>query len=88
MSGTVMNVKVLAMNLIRYIWDHVSESGRPIGQLSGVGSIIDAPSEEMADSLVEELERRDLVTIGDVNRLLDGTLLLNVNISLESNTRA
>ena len=47
----MMNAKVLAMNLIRHFGDQLSESGTPIHQLSGVGSIIDAPSEELADGL-------------------------------------
>ena len=43
-----------AMNLTPDIGDQVPESGRHIHQLSGVGRIINAPSEELADSLALE----------------------------------
>ena len=78
-----MNAKLLAMNLIRHIGDRVSESGRPIEQLSGLGGLIDAPSDEIADNLLEELKVRELVTVGNIDRLMDGTIFAHVNLSLD-----
>ena len=78
-----MNAKVLAMNLIRHIGDEVSESGRPIDQLSGVAEVIGAPSEEISDSLVEELGERRLIRVGNIEKTVDGTLFLDVNLSLD-----
>lgn len=78
-----MNAKLLAMNLIRYIGDRVSELGRPIDQLSGVAAQIDAPSEEIADSLLEELTKRGLVTVGNITKLMDGSTFIDVNLSLD-----
>ena len=78
-----MNTKLLAMNLIRHIGDRVIETGRPIDQLCGVAGMIDAPSEEIANSLVEELLERSLIRVGNVERLLDGTIFMDVNLGLE-----
>ena len=53
---------IQAMNLIRYIGDEMSESGRPIEQLSGFSRIIGSPSEELANQIVEELDEKGLIT--------------------------
>ena len=82
MSNT-MNTKLLAMNLIRHIGDQVSETGQPIEQLSGVAGMVGAPSEEISDSIVEELEERGLIRIGNTAKTFDGTLFLGVNLSLD-----
>ena len=74
---------VQAMNLIRYIGDHISESGEPIDQLSEVGESIGAPSEELANDLVEELCELGLIRMGETARTFDGTTFINVNLSLE-----
>ncbi|MDE0278461.1 MAG: hypothetical protein OYH76_21405 [Defluviicoccus sp.] len=78
-----MNAKLLAMNLIRHIGDRVSELGQPIDQLSGFGAQIDAPSEEIAYSLLEELTERKLVTVGNVVKAFEGSTFMNVNLSLD-----
>ena len=78
-----MNAKLLAMNLIRYIGDQVSESGQPIYQLSEVAALIAAPSEEIADSIFEELTERGLITVGNINKLMDGTVFMHVNLGLD-----
>ena len=78
-----MNAKLLAMNLIRHIGDRVSELGQPIDQLSGVGAKIAAPSEEIADNLLEELTERGLVTVGNIAKLMDGSIFMDVNLSLD-----
>ena len=52
-------------------------------QLSGLGGIIDAPSEEIADGLVEELKDRGVVTVGNIDKLTDGTIFMDVNLSLD-----
>lgn len=82
MSNT-MNTRLLAINLIRHIGDQVSETGQPIGQLSGVAGRIGAPGEEISDSIVEELEERGLLRIGNITKTLGGTIFLGVNLSLE-----
>lgn len=78
-----MNAKLLAMNLIRHIGDRVSELGQPINRFSGFGAQIDAPSEEIAYNLLEELRERKLVIIGRVIKAFEGTTFTNVNLSLD-----
>ena len=78
-----MNARLLAMNLIRHIGDRVSELGRPIEQFSGLSALIDAPSDEVAEGLLEELTERNLVTVGSIERLLEGTVFTHVNLSLD-----
>ena len=75
---------VQAMNLIRYIGDQVSKSGKPLHQLSGISESIGAPSEELANDLVEELCERGLIRMGESGETMDsGTTFINVNLSLE-----
>ena len=75
---------VQAMNLIRYIGDQVSESGEPIDQLSEVGESIGAPSEELANDLVEELHDIGLIRMGEPAETMDsGTTFINVNLTLD-----
>ena len=78
-----MNAKLLAMNLIRLIGDRVSESGQPIDQFSGFGAQIDAPSEEIAYDLLEELRERKLATVGRIVKAFEGTTFMHVNLSLD-----
>ena len=78
-----MNTRLLAMNLIRQIGDRVVEAGRPINQISNVAGMIDAPSQEIAIGLVEELEERGMIRVGNVERLMDGIIFMEVNLSLE-----
>ena len=74
---------IQAMNLIRYIGDEMSESGRPIGKLSGLSGIIGSPSEELANQIVEELNERGLIRIGNPVKMLGGTIFMNVSLSLD-----
>ena len=45
--------------------------------------MVGAPSEEISDSIVEELEERGLIRIGNTTKTFDGTLFLGVNLSLD-----
>ncbi len=71
-----------APTLIQYIGDKVTESGRPI-ELSNFGTIIDVPSSELANHIIEDLSEQGLVRIGNVTRLLDGTIYSGVTLSLD-----
>lgn len=81
--GGAMNARLLATNLIRHIGDQVSESGQPIANLSSFGKLIDAPSEEIADGLLKQLEERKVVTVGNITEMMGGTLFMQVNLSLD-----
>lgn len=74
---------VQAINLIRYIGDQVSESGKPISCSSAISAEIGAPSDEFFEQLVEDLFKRDIIKMTrlstwdvcqfeDVNLTLDG----------------
>ncbi len=70
-----------AINLIRYIGDKVTESGGPI-DLYRFAENIGAPSEELADDLLEELWERGFVKMLEPARTLsDGTTFLRVNLT-------
>ena len=73
---------IQAMNLIRYIGDEVSESGEPIYQLSGIKTIIDAPSKMFADQLVEKLGESGIIKMGEPIRTMKGTTFMQVNLTL------
>ena len=77
-----MNAKLLAMNLIRHIGDQVSETGRPVNKISCVARAIGAPSEEIADSLVKELNERGLLRIVNTTATHSGARFFGVNLSL------
>ena len=75
---------VQAMNLLRYIGDQVSESGKPIHQLPELSKIIGAPSEELANQFIEELSERGLIKMWEPIKGMGGrTLFMNVNLSLD-----
>ena len=74
---------VLAMKIIRYIGDQVSESGKPIRQLGGIARVVEAPGNEWAGGLIEELIGKGLVKAGNVVRTFDGVTFMNVNLTLE-----
>ena len=75
---------VQAMNLIRYIGDQVSESGKPLHHLSGISESIGAPSRELANELVEELCEHGLIRMGEpVETMGSEPVYMNVNLSLE-----
>ena len=73
---------VQTMNLIRYIGDQVSESGKPIPYLDGVSEEIGAPSEDLAKQLIKELHEHDLIIMGEPSKELIGPRLPNVNLTL------
>ena len=76
---------VQAMNLIRYIGDEVSESGKPIPQLgdSAIAQNIDAPSNELAAQLFEELCEGGIIKVSERMGMLQGSFFLNVSLTLE-----
>ena len=72
-----------AINLIRYIGDKVTESGKPI-VLYRFAEKIGAPSEELADDLLEDLWDSGLVKMFEPAKTLsDGTTFLNVNLTMD-----
>ena len=71
-----------AINLIRYIGDKVIESGKPISRLNQFAESIGAPSEELADGLLEELSDRGIVRMLKSDRTLRGTMFFNVDLTL------
>ena len=76
---------IQAMNLIRYIGDEVSQSGKPIQLLScdGLDTIIGAPSEEFVEHLIEELAKHGTVKFGDINPEMGGSpSFFYVNLTL------
>lgn len=73
---------VQAMNLIRYIGDQVSESGKPIPHLDGISQEIGAPSKELANQLIKELHEHDLIIMGEPSNATLGPKLPNVNLTL------
>ena len=80
------NPAVQAMNLIRYIGDLVSQSGRPIPELwaTDLQSAIDAPSEEFAEQLVEELDKMGVIRMADPMRVQQqGPIFRYVNLTLK-----
>ena len=76
---------VQAMNLIRYIGDEVSESGKPIPQLgdSAIAVNIDAPSNELAAQLFEELCEYGIIKTSEPIATLDGVFFRNVSLTLK-----
>lgn len=52
---------VQAMNLIQYIGNQVSKSGKPISRLPKISAKIGAPSEEFLEQLVDELDKRGII---------------------------
>ena len=80
--SSFVNPAAQAMNLIRHIGDRIIESGKPISQLSGFAKSIGAPSQELADGLLEELYGRGLVKMWNPSGSFDGTPFMNVDLSL------
>jgi len=73
------------INLIRYIGDRVSESGKPIDQIdaNSICSIIGAPSEEFLDQLLEDMAKSGTIRMADPMRLYEGTSFRQVNLTLK-----
>ena len=81
--SSFVNQAEQTINLIRYIGDKVTESGKPI-DLYRFAKNIGAPSEELADDLLEELGNRDFVKMFEPAKTLnDGTTFLNVNLTMD-----
>ena len=74
---------VVAMNLIRYIGDRVSESREPIPRLAGIAGIIGAQGDELANHLIEELEEKGLIRVGTSPKTFGGTAFQGVNLTLD-----
>ena len=71
-----------SMNLIRYIGDQVTESGKAIKRLRLFSESIGAPSDELADQILDELAERRLVRVGSTASAGGGKYFLNVTLSL------
>lgn len=77
------NAKVLAMEIIRYIGDQVSESGLPIERLPELSNLIGAPSDQFATGLVNNLIERGVITVGNVIGGQNSARFYGVNLSLD-----
>lgn len=77
------NPAMLAINLIRYIGDRISETGEPIAQMSEFSGEIGAPSNPIADEIFMELLDKGIVRVKNYVEKYGGTIFLNVNLSLE-----
>ena len=71
-----------AMNLVRYIGDQVSESGKPIRRLAGIRTEIGSPSEDFAVQLVEELHEKGIIAMGNPIKTQGFTMFTEVNLTL------
>lgn len=75
---------VQAMNLIRYIGDQVSESGKPISHLPKISAEIGAPSDEFFEQLVEELFKRDIIKMTQLSSWTSSqSRFAGVNLTLD-----
>lgn len=74
---------IIAMDLIRYIGDRVSESGEPIPELAGIAELIHASSEKLANQILEELEQRGLIVVGNSIKAFEGSSFLDINLTLD-----
>ena len=75
---------VQAINLIRYIGDRVSESGKPISRLHDISQEIDAPSEEFFMQLVRELYKNQTIQMSESTEYPSNlTPFAKVNLSLD-----
>ena len=76
---------IQAMNLIHYIGDEVSQSGKPIQLLScdGLDTIIGALSEDFVEQFIEDLNRRGTIKFADITRAQGvSTIFSFVNLTL------
>ena len=74
---------IQAMNLIRYIGDEVSKAGEPIYQLSGLKTILDAPTDKFAHLLVEELAECGLIKMREPIRSMHVIAFTEVSLTLD-----
>lgn len=78
-----INAKVVAMNIIRYIGDRVSQTGRPLTDFSLTASQVDAPSHEIVVDLVAELEQNGIIRAKFFGLNAHGHFVDDVTLSLE-----
>ena len=75
---------VQAINLIRYIGDRVSESGKPISRLHDISQEIGAPSEEFFTQLTRELYKNQTIQISESREYPSNlTPFAQVNLTLD-----
>ena len=75
---------VVAINILRYIGDQVLKSGTPIPQIAGIAESVDASSNEVADSITEELVENRLIRAGHITKLINSYAIFHsVTLSLE-----
>ena len=75
---------VQAVNLIRYIGDRVSESGKPISRLHDISQEIGAPSEEFFTQLIRELYKNQTIQISESREYPSNlTPFAQVNLTLD-----
>ncbi len=75
---------VLATNIIQYVGDEVTkESGTPIPKLWDFHKSVGAPSEEVANQLVKELEEKGILSIGRAQETYGGSFFINVSLTLD-----
>ena len=75
---------VQATNLIRYIGDQVSESGKPIPRLPKISTAIGVSSEEFFEQLIEELFERGIIKMTKSKDWpTDLTRFANVNLTFD-----
>ena len=80
------NPALLAMDIVRYIGDRVSESGEPIPRLRNLGEAIGAPSHELVEHVFEDLEDENVIRVDSTVFLGDGRTPLffrGVDLTLE-----
>ena len=78
-----INPKIQAMNVIQTIGDEVSRTGKPIFDLNIRSQDVGVPSQELLDSLVEELEFLGLLKIENSKKVLRGIFFTNTNLTLK-----
>ena len=72
------------MNLIRYIGDEVSRSGKPIAGFGNISGIIGSPTEEFAQTILEELwSQKGLVQMSEPTRTFGGSFFKGVSLTLD-----
>lgn len=81
-NGSLPSPAVQAANIVRFIGDEVSRSGKPLGQLPvGFHAIIGSFNRPMALRLIEELQERKILTMDNVVGI-PGTFL-NITLTLD-----
>ena len=76
---------VQAMNIIRYIGEHITKSGNPIDHLSAADlqTTIGATSERLTTQVIDELRERGIVTVSDAGWYHGKKVYSEINLSLD-----